>query len=210
MSDTSRPASRSRERVLPSAQRRHRVPPARHGQSRLCSARAAAPWGEQQPRNPLIAATPLLPLRRRPSLAPRTHPTAPAPVEAALRAAGPQAQLNIAADLLTSLPGRQRRVSTHFFHLWFPGFLRKGEAVGGSNRHPRARATAPSSLFFPGRGGCQRGPLSLETAAWLAGSALCSWPSTPRPSWVRQNFLPSRVEGAPECCLPGTSSRVAA
>lgn len=108
------------------------------------------------------------PLRRRPSLDPGTHPAAPAPVEAGLRAAGPEALLNIAADLLTSLPGRQRRVSTHFFHLWFPGFLRKGEAVGGSNRHPRARAAAPSSLSFPGRGGCQRGPLSLQTAAWLA------------------------------------------
>lgn len=33
-------------------------------------------------------------------------------------------------------------VPTHFFHLWFPGFLRKGEAVGGSNRHPRARGAA--------------------------------------------------------------------
>lgn len=109
-----------------------------------------------------------LPLRRRPSLDPGTHPAALAPVEAGLRAAGPEALLNIAADLLTSLPGRQRRVSTHFFHLWFPGFLRKGEAVGGSNRHPRARAAAPSSLSFPGRGGCQRGPLSLQTAAWLA------------------------------------------
>lgn len=30
-------------------------------------------------------------------------------------------------------------VPTHFFHLWFPGFLRKGEAVGGSDRHPRSR-----------------------------------------------------------------------
>lgn len=107
-----------------------------------------------------------------------THPAAPAPVEAGLRAAGPEALLNIAADLLTSLPGRQRRVSTHFFHLWFPGFLRKGEAVGGSNRHPRARATAPSSLSFPGRGGCQRGPLSRETAAWLGALVLVAQHST--------------------------------
>lgn len=137
------------------------------GRAALCRARAAAPWGEQQPRNPLTAAAPVPPLGRRPSRDPGTHPTAPAPVEAGLRAAGPEALLNIAADLLTSLPGRQRRVSTHFFHLWFPGFLRKGEAVGGSNRHPRARARAPSSLSFPGSGGCQRGPLSRETAAWL-------------------------------------------
>lgn len=39
---------------------------------------------------------------------PGTHPAAPAPVEAILRAAGPEALLNIAADLLTALPGRQR------------------------------------------------------------------------------------------------------
>lgn len=46
-----------------------------------------------------------LPWRRRD---PGTHPAAPAPVEAGLRVAGPEALLNTAADLLTSLPGWQR------------------------------------------------------------------------------------------------------
>lgn len=39
---------------------------------------------------------------------PGTHPAAPAPVKAGLRASGQEALLNIAADLLTSLPGRWR------------------------------------------------------------------------------------------------------
>lgn len=39
---------------------------------------------------------------------PGTHPAALAPVEAGLRTVGREALLNIAADLLTSLPGRQR------------------------------------------------------------------------------------------------------
>lgn len=79
------------------------------GRAALGSAGAVAPWGHQQQSNH-NATAPVPPPGADPSWQqsdPGTHPSAPAP-SGRVRAAGPEALLNIAADLLTALPGRQR------------------------------------------------------------------------------------------------------
>lgn len=72
------------------------------------------------------------------------------------------------------------RVSTHFFHLWFPGFLRKGEAVGGSDRHPRARDAASGSSHPPppGRGSRDGGPQEPPGACCMVLGLISTSPTT--------------------------------
>lgn len=72
-------------------------------------------WLLEEDKSKAITAHPATPTPPAPALPlpwhrcdPSTHPAALAPVDEYLRAAGPQALLNIAAGLLTSLPGRQR------------------------------------------------------------------------------------------------------
>lgn len=178
----SRPAPRSRE-ASPRPRR---------------SARPEPP--SAAPRNALIAATAVPPLRRRPSLDPGTHPTAPAPVEAGLRAAGPQALLNIAADLLTHFSSWTAAQSFH--PLLSPLVSRLSEKRGSRGREQPAspcQGHGPQQPLLPGKGRMPEGA-AFPGNCGVAGSALCPWPSTTRPSWVRHIFLSSR--GAPECCLP--------
>lgn len=165
MSGSSRPAPRSRE-ASPRPRR---------------SARPEPP--SAAPRNALIAATAVPPLRRRPSLDPGTHPTASAPVEAGLRAAGPQALLNIAADLLTHFSSWTAAQSFH--PLLSPLVSRLSEKRGSRGREQPAspcQGHGPQQPLLPGKGRMPEGA-AFPGNCGVAGSALCPWPSATRPSW---------------------------
>lgn len=122
--------------------------------------RALAPWGQQQQGHPPHPATPAPPgPSRDPAL---TLGSCPGSVcaDCERRHSKYRRRLTHFSSWTAAC-----RVSTHFFHLWFPGFLRKGEAVGGSDRHPRAReAASGSSRPPPERGSWDGGP--QELAAW--------------------------------------------
>lgn len=170
--------------ALPSALRRHRVPLLGTGRAALCSARAAAPWESRSPEMP--------------SLQPRQSPRSGAdpPVTPALtdssgsrRGGSAGGEAGGTVKYCSRLTHFSSWTAAQSFHpLLSPLVSRLSEKRGSRGREQPAspcQGHGPQQPLLPGKGRMPEGA-AFSGNGGVAGSALCSWPSTPRLSWVRQ------------------------